>query len=404
MSDRISNIVRAVLWLAVLAVGALLTEQRFRSAIAGDPGIDLAVFVDAARYAASGQSVYSAEGYVYLPPFAWLMIPFGSLESAIVPWTVFSLAACWATVAAVIATLWAMLSWWQRPLLAGVALVTLLFNSVTALQLWLGQNDVLVMFAASLAVLAASRQRAALSAVGVVGAALFKTWAAGLGLWLLRRGAPRPARGILVAAISAASVLLIITVVGGPSTVPDWIRRTIDFSDQQLLAYSVWGVGRHLFGAHQPVGAIVSWTLAVVVVALLVLILRRPGTDSLAMWNVAGAVILLIPVSHLGYRLLMLPLVWVWVAHLLSRPRMPWYWVMTAISAVFFGVTFRWTPLDSSSSSGEPLQLAIVILAALVLLAASVCTAAFVVEQRYPMRWRRVPRPAIEPRPHGPAS
>jgi len=121
------------------------------------------------------------------------------------------------------------------------------------------------------------------------------------------------------------------------------------------------------------------------------------------MWNVAGAVILLIPVSHLGYRLLLLPLVWVWVAHLLARPRMPWYWVMTAISAVFFGVTFRWTPLDSNSS-GEPLQLSIVILAALVLLAASVCTASFVVEQRYPMRWRRVPRPAIEPRPNGPAS
>lgn len=376
--------VPVILWLLAVAVGVVLTIQRYRAAVVGDAGIDLETFVTAANAVRDGGSVYDATGYVYLPPLAWVFLPFPTLEAAIGPWAIISLTACWAAVAAVTATLWSDLNAWQRPAVAGFALATLLYNSVTTLELWLGQNDTLVLLTMAGAVFLASRRWAAASGAAVALGAILKSWPGAMGLWLLRAGAPHRWRAVIGAFATGAGALVIVAIVSGPQTILAWIERTVSFSEQDLVAYSVWGVGRHLFddsGVMPPLveaaalGTAVSWILAAVVVAAIVVVLLRPGTDSLSMWNIATAVILLLPVSHLWYRLLMLPLLWVWVAVALRRPRDPLVWASVALAAGAWIVTFRWEPLDNRAA-GDPWQFVIVMAAAVALLVVSTCAAA----------------------------
>lgn len=375
--------IRAIAWGAVLVLAVFLTVQRFSAAMAGDIPIDLQTFVRAAQRARAGGSVYLEGAYVYLPPIAWLLSGFESVAQARAPWTMASLAACWVSVAAVVAVLWPALRAWQRPVAAGVAFVTLLYSNVLATQLWLGQADTFLFALAALAVLAAAVRAAGASGALLAVAGALKTWPALLGLWLLRRGAPHRLRALCTAVGTGMGILLIIVLVSGPATVGEWIQRTIDFSDQDLISYSVWGVGRHLFSdsglmpplVDSPVlGAAASWLLAAAIVAGIVLTLWRPGTDSLAMWNIAAATVLLLPVSHLSYRLLMLPLVWVWCAYLLRRPRVVAVIVVAAVAVVFWIAAFRLQPLDSVHTTGTGQYVAVMAIS-LALLAASVAAA-----------------------------
>ncbi|MBU4466190.1 MAG: hypothetical protein KKH75_10135, partial [Actinobacteria bacterium] len=144
-----------------------------------------------------------------------------------------------------------------------------------------------------------------------------------------------------------------------------------------------WGLDRFLFTDNQVMtplaiapflGRAISWVLAIIVIALLVVTLRAPGTDSLAMWNIMGALVLLIPVSHLGYRILMLPLLWVWAAHAL-RDRRPRSILSFAILTVFWVVTFRLAPLDAVHTGGTA-QYILVMATTLLALSVSVINAA----------------------------
>ena len=381
------RITTTVLWVLVAAVAAGMAFARLRDAT-GDPthGTDLETFLAAARAAARGGSVYEATGYVYLPFLAWMLVPFAALpmEDVFAAWTALSLAAALGAVAAVTATLWSCLRPWQRPVVAGVAVITLLYNSVLSLELWLGQNDTLILLVASLAVFFAGRRHSRLSGAMVGFGAVLKTWPGGLGLWLLRRGAPQPLRGLVGAAATGLAALLLVVIVAGPGELIAWIRRTLAFSSQELVAYSVWGVGRQAFadnGVMTPVvddptlGSIVAWALAAIVVALISVALRRPGTDSMAMWNIAAAVVMLIPVSHLWYRLLMLPVVWVWFATAVRRPRDPWAWATTAVAVLFWWTTFRLQPIDNQFTENTT-QYLLVMGAGLTMLAVSVAAAA----------------------------
>lgn len=200
---------------------------------------------------------------------------------------------------------------------------------------------------------------------------------------LASRGAT-PDPGLLAAAATGLIALAAVAIISGPGEIVAWVQRTIAFSSQQLVAYSVWGLGRQAFadsGVMTPVidaptlGTLVSWILAALLAGLVVIALRRPGTDSLAMWNVASAVVMLIPVSHLWYRLLMLPLIWVWVATALRRPRDAWAVSTAVFSVVFWWVTFRLQPIDNrfAESTGQYL---VVMIVGVVMLALSVTAAA----------------------------
>lgn len=389
MGSRVGNssllrALSAALWAAVFIVGAYLTYARFMDAVTSDIGTDLGVFFEASRHAARGESVYLEPKYVYSPLVAWALLPFADFTALVWSWTALSLLACWGAVAAVVGVLWRRLAPWQRPVIASVGIVTLLFNNVTSVYLWFGQTDTLVLFFAATAVFLSGRGRHAASGATLALNGIMKTWPGGLTLWYLRRGAPHRWRSLATAAGTLAVFVLVVIVVSGPQTIADWIERTFAFSSQPLVAYSVWGLGKQAFsdsGVMTPLwdapvaGAILSWVLALVVIALLVVALRRPGSDSLAMWHVASALVLLIPVSHVSYRLLMLPLLWVWTAYALSDARRLPAVAMAVLLAGFWVVTFRGQTLDNRFAADSGYYV-LVMLSALVVFAASVLVGA----------------------------
>lgn len=356
-----SRVVTVGLWAVTVVVGAYLSYERFMDAVNSDMGTDLRVFTGAAALLREGASIYGEQAYVYSPLISWLLLPFPSFEAAAVPWTVLSLAACWIAVAAVVATLWTTLRAWQRPIVAGVGLVTILWNYALVLHLWLGQTDTLVLALLALGVLLGSRGHAAASGIAVGLTGIIKTWPVGFLLWFARRGAARRWVSLGAAAACWAAALLLTLAFMGPRTFADWIARTLELSEQRLVAYSALGLGRHLFTENDimdalvvfPIlGTVVGLVLAAGVAVLAFVTLRHPGSDSFSMWNLAGAIILLLPVSHIDYRLLMLPLLWVWLAHALSE-RSRSAWAMTAVMLVFWWVTFRIQPVDSVDARGS---------------------------------------------------
>ncbi|WP_164743471.1 glycosyltransferase family 87 protein [Microbacterium sulfonylureivorans] len=356
-------------WIVVVAIGVMLSIQRFRDAVGSDIGTDLRTFVAAAEHIRNGRSPYTEFGYVYSPLVAWLLLPFPDFDAAVGPWTAASIAALWGAVAAVTATFWRALSWWQRPVLAGVGIVTALYSALLSLDLWLGQTDTFLPLVAALAVFFASRNRQIASGVSLAFGAIIKSWPVGLGLWMFRRGVQQRGRLIAATVGTGAAFLLLALVIHGPQMFSEWIDRTLVLSEQDLVAYSVWGAGRHLFtqsAALEPlfvapiVGTIVSWTLAAFIVALIVITLRRPGDDALSMWNIATAVVLLIPVCHLWYFVLALPLLWTWVAHALKGTRRLESLIAVAVMAVWWVIVFRLPPLDNQFGESTPQYIAVV--------------------------------------------
>lgn len=387
LNAALHRTVVVLMWIAVVALGLALSVQRFRDALDSEIGTDLGIFVSAAGHVREGESPLLEPRYVYSPLLAAVLVPFRSLDEAMGPWAAISIAACWGAVAAVVATYWGRLSSWQRPVLAGVALFSVLYSYVLADELWLGQVDTIVLLFTAIAVLLGSRGHQASSGMTLIVGAVLKTWPIGLAAWSLRRGVPHRARlfaGMLAAGVTALALVLIAF---GPKFFSDWVERTLSLSEQPLVAYSAWGAGRDLFAespqidlitpllAAPMLGTAVSVILAGWVIVLAIVVLRRPGDDSLSMWNLAGALLLLIPVSHLNYQLLMLPLLWVWIAHVMTCPRRTAAILALCSMGFYWFVVFRSQPLETRTSDAT-LQYLAIIVTTLVALTISVWAAA----------------------------
>lgn len=369
MSATTKRVLTVVLWAGIVAVGLYLSMQRYRDAVSSDIGTDLRIFVDAADRIRSGGSPYDAPGYVYSPFVAWLLLPFPDFAAAVGPWTAASLAALWGAVAFVAATFWRQLSWWQRPALAGISLVSVLYSPLLSLDLWFGQTDPFLPLVSAAAVFFASRSRQVASGVSLAFGAIIKSWPVGLGLWMFRRGVRH--RGRLIAATigTGAAFLALAVILHGPDLFGEWIERTVELSAQPLIAFSVWGAGRHLFTqtpALEPLfispalAAVVSWGLAAVVVGLIVWTLLRPGDDALSMWNIAAGVVLLLPVSHLWYQLLIIPLLWTWIAHAFIARRRLEPLIGVAALTLWWVIVFRLPPLDNRFAESTPQYIGVV--------------------------------------------
>ncbi|MCH6230736.1 DUF2029 domain-containing protein [Microbacterium sp. CFH 31415] len=363
------TVLSVVMWIAVVLIGAYISVQRFQDAVGSDIGTDLRTFVAAAEHIREGRSPYTEFGYVYPPLVAWVLLPFEDFDAAVGPWTAASILSLWGAVAAITATFWRVLSWWQRPVLAGIAIVSALYSALLSLDLWLGQTDTFLPLVASLAVFFASRNRQIASGVSLAFGAIIKSWPVGLGLWMFRRGVQHRARLIGATLGTGVAFLLIALIVHGPGIFGEWIDRTLVLSEQDLVAYSVWGAGRHLFtqsAALAPlfvapvVATAVSWLLAAAVIALIVVALRRPGDDALSMFNIALAVVLLIPVCHLWYFVLALPLLWVWIAHAMKGTRRLESLIAVGVLAVWWVIVFRLPPLDNQFGESTPQYIAVV--------------------------------------------
>lgn len=384
MSSMTKTVLSVVMWIAVVLIGAYISVQRFQDAVGSDIGTDLRTFVAAAEHIREGRSPYTEFGYVYSPLVAWVLLPFEDFDAAVGPWTAASILSLWGAVAAITATFWRVLSWWQRPVLAGIAIVSALYSALLSLDLWLGQTDTFLPLVASLAVFFASRNRQIASGVSLAFGAIIKSWPVGLGLWMFRRGVQHRARLIGATLGTGVAFLLIALIVHGPGIFGEWIDRTLVLSEQDLVAYSVWGAGRHLFtqsAALAPlfvapvVATAVSWLLAAAVIALIVVALRRPGDDALSMFNIALAVVLLIPVCHLWYFVLALPLLWVWIAHAMKGTRRLESLIAVGVLAVWWVIVFRLPPLDNQFGEST-LQYIAVVFSSLLALGVSVALAA----------------------------
>ncbi|ANC32730.1 hypothetical protein I598_3220 [Isoptericola dokdonensis DS-3] len=321
------RVLTVLAWALTALVAAVLSVQRYRAVVA-DPsaGHDLGIFVDAATLVRAGTDPYTAVGYVYPPPLAVLLAPLADLD-LLGAWTVTSILALLGGIAAVLATVWSRTTSWERPLVALLAVVTMLWSHPVSFSLWLGQTDALVFLALALAALAGVRGRPGAAGAALAVAAAVKTWPALVGVWVLRRGAVGRLRTVVVAVAVFAGLVALACIPLGPGAVGRWVDRTLSMSDQPLAAYSVWGVGRDLFadsGVLTPVAVapVVGTAITVVLVAwvatLLVVALRRPGDPALGLWHVVGCVLLLLPVSHVWYLPMTLPVLWVWAAR---RPR-----------------------------------------------------------------------------------
>ena len=84
--------------------------------------------------------------------------------------------------------------------------------------------------------------------------------------------------------------------------------------------------------------------LAVWIAAVAVLVLARPGPAFIALFNLAFAVILLLPVSHYFYVLYAVPTLWWWGAQVLHRPRPARAWIAFGVLAAWWIVVFRVPP------------------------------------------------------------
>lgn len=366
-----------LLWAGVLIGTADQVWKRLHYTVEARYAEDLLIFFRAAQHVRAGESPFLEEWYTYSPLVAWVFSIFSSEESALWWWTAGSLGAGLASVALVTATLWRHLSVWQRPLVAGVASITLFYSYITEASLKLGQTDLLVLMTTSATVFFASRSWTATSGVLVAVGALVKTWPAAFGLWFFRRGARGRWRSVSAAAGAVIVFCAAVLVMSGPGVFGEWWTRTVGFSSQPHLAYSVWGLGDFLFrdnGVVTPLidspilATAVSWAAAALVVACLIFALRFPGSDSFAMWHVTSAMILLLPVSHLSYRLLALPLLWVWCAHALRHPRLGSILVLGLLGVQWL-FTARVRPVEEAPQEGA-LQFAIfmsLVLASLVM-------------------------------------
>ncbi|QFU99266.1 hypothetical protein KDY119_02793 [Luteimicrobium xylanilyticum] len=308
-------------------------------------GDDLGFYLDAAGRVRAGEDLYSSAFYVYSPLVAWILSPFTQSSHVLAWWTCTSIVACLVAAAATVAVCWRALRPWQRPTLALIAGVTILLDRGVAMDLAEGQTDTIVLAITAIALLLATLQMPRWAGGALAGAAIIKTWPALFVLWFLRQGAPQRKRAILAWFGTGLGFVLLTMIVSKPGIVERWISRTIAMSDQDFAVWSAWGVGHELLTprgnfvplANSPTAAtLVDLLLGGIVLGLLGVTLVRPGDPAFALWNVVAASVLLIPVAHQQYHLLLTPLVWLWFARALQGVN-PWRSVPVAVL-----MAFRW--------------------------------------------------------------
>lgn len=345
----IGQLAGPVLVILALVAGALLGLARYRFAISSPTHLDYDnYFLPAARAIATGHSPYSVTGYVYSPVYALIIVPIAHQSWAfpvlLVGTILAGLAACW--VAAI--ALGRGRPLWHTGVLALLAVTTLLWNWDSSLVLRLLNPEFLVL----LCLVGAANTRGAVSGLllGLSGA--LKTWPAALVAWTAV--ADRPRRSRLVGFLAAAVLTLVSAwLVAGPSGAKDMIRSATQAGDQpQALVFSVPGAAHALFEENYRISPIVvspllhTLSLAagmVGVVALLFVCLRWPAPSELSLFNLTFVLLLVMPVSHELYLVLVLPALWFWAARLLSSPG--WLEVVVATILMVWWLITQWSQI-----------------------------------------------------------
>ena len=198
------------------------------AAMAGEVGIDLGIWLDAAALGRRGGSPYDAPGYTYTPVMAWLLLPFRDRELAMTVWTASSLIGGALAITFVIAAHRRLLAAWRAPPGRCGRRGDSVLQSCACDRALLGQAQLQLVALLSFAVLVATRWPA-VSGVAVAIAALLKTWPVVIGVWLLRAGAQHRLRSVLAALVTGGAIMLATVLVLGPGSIATLIARTFGF-------------------------------------------------------------------------------------------------------------------------------------------------------------------------------
>lgn len=312
-----------LLFLGAAIATALLAVSNYRSAMDSSSRGDLTdIFLPAAQAILHGHSPYSVAGYVYSPLWALMLVPavghpwgVGLATAAMIGC---SIVTCWVCARALTCTR----PRWQQGLMACVCAVTLLWNWPTLIGLRALRPELLVL----LVLVGAALTTGTRSGLAIGLAGVLKTWPAALVVWLLpgRTGRLRRLGGFAVAGLGAVGLAWL---TGGVRGIVQMVRVASDSSLQPYAAVSVPGAARLFFSANpiaEPVFVSAPLRSVAMVIgcagllALLVIVWRRPGNRFVALFNLVFIVQLALPVSHYSYFVLSLPALWFWTARALS--------------------------------------------------------------------------------------
>jgi hypothetical protein len=186
---------------------------------------------------------------------------------------------------------------------------------------------------------------------------------------------------IFLYTVGVAFLAPLMALIFGWSGLVGSVRNDFDERQQTLVSDCVWSIPRLLFsrtGLAKPIAmsgslkVTLTALLAVWVIALLVVAVRTPGDAALCTWNVTFCVILLLPVSHRQYAMVVLPLLW-WMIRLLSGRVTTWY-VLAVVGIMvlwWLNQTVAW-PYNGDSNTISALRYCVPFLGDLVACTASV--------------------------------
>ena len=361
--DRRQQLVVAVLWVGVLLVTAVFAYHRYTTTVSGPGGFDFHTFVRAGRAIADGHSPYanpthSPYPYVYPPLIALLLAPFSHVAFATLwhTWTGLQLTALGVTAGAFVVARADRLVPWTRPLVFGLCVLSAMHFWPTTYGLYIGQSDVFVLAAVMLSALAAARALPATRGVFLGIAGLLKAWPAAVALVLVQRGLRDRVRSLVALVLTLLLAPVMALAVGGTSGLSAFVKSVFNARQQNLVSNSVWGVPFLLFShsglakpltVSKPLEVVAVLVLAAFVVGLLVVTLRIAGDPVLCTWNVMVCIVLLLPISHLAYSVLVLPLLWIWGVKLVDPE------TRSLPNAVVFGVLVVWWVVQSKAWPGD---------------------------------------------------
>jgi hypothetical protein len=388
--NRLRRAIPLVLWAVTILGTALLIRRRFDVALGPVPvrppnnnlGDDFSVYFYAARAIASGHSPYITD-YVYSPLVALVLAPFSHL-SLVYVWRVFtalSIGAMVASAGVFVLSIRSRLRDWQRPLIFGFCTLTILKFVPTIHELWNGQTDTFLLLVLILSAVALKTQRPLASGVLAGVAGLIKSWPAVSALVLFRRG-QRLRRHALTGWFATLLIAPIMALaVGGISGLGQFFSSTFNARSQHLISVSVWGSPALLFthsGLARPIfvspelRVLVTVVLFVWVVGLGIITLWSTADPTLCFWDLVFCAVLLLPVSHLQYLVLAVPVLWIWVSAAVTEGSNGRRYVVAGVMIVWWYCLNMYWPTDGASAALSSVRYVVPFFASLVALTFSV--------------------------------
>jgi hypothetical protein len=372
------------LWVAALSVTGWLAYLRWRSASASPVGSDFGYYMAAARNIVAGKSPYLVKQYTYPPALALLLAPFAHVRIVTVwkVWIAIIVAAPFIGVSAFLSLVRGPTAWWLRPLAFGVCGFTLLCRYYPmSRNLVLGQSDTILFSVLVVSAVAASRAASRFRGAMIGLAGLIKVWPWSTALEVLQTGTPGR-RKTLLYGLTVALVAPLTALAFGWSGLIGFVKNTFDARQQDLVSDTVWCIPHLLFSRTGLARAVVvspglevlvTVFLVAWVLGLVVFVLRSESDGALATWNLLFCIILLLPVSHRQYAILVLPLLWWWSTYLVTQRPNDWrvFAVVGLLGLWWLNQTVYW-PYNGSSHKIASLHFCVPFFADLVACTASV--------------------------------